>query len=734
MAAIKQKIPLLPDGKVDVETWLKNTKKTLQCDNIDLIQKAVFLADTGSKGLTTFYGQSCLKQGLEIADIILELKLGEEAIAAGIIISTLHHTTLSTETVTTELNENISKLAQGVLQMNVINTLQTHSKKTRDHIQTDRLRKTFLAMVSDIRVVIIKLAEQLCIMRGIKNINPIERQRIAQETLDIYAPLANRLGIGQLKWELEDIAFHYTNPDTYKHIAKFLAERRIDRENRIHSLIIRLKDKLAKHHIPANISGRAKHIYSIYLKMQKKHLDLKDIYDVSAVRVLVDKLDDCYTVLSIVHSLYDHVPDEFDDYIANPKSNGYRSIHTAVIDHEKKHLEVQIRTRNMHDEAEHGLAAHWMYKESDTKHQLSGYEAKITFLRQLLAWHKDLNSHENKPNKTFNEVFEDRVYAFTPAGDIVDLPNGATPLDFAYHIHTELGHRCRGAKINGHIVSLTHALRTGDRIEIMTIQNGAPSRDWLSKESGYLKTPRARAKITQWFNQQEIEQYINIAKQTLDRELSRAGIHHIDLQKVARQLHFKNANALLSSLGHGSIRVAQIIHAAQTEQHHDTATRSFVPTHSKKETITSEGLDIGGINDLLTRIARCCKPIPGDNIIGYITQGRGVSIHRQDCHNISHVDNSNRFIQVSWDNRHLGSYYVDLKIEAIGREALLKEITSILANAKIDLMTMNSTINKKNGSLFISMTIQIHDALELQHAIQEINKLPQVHSVKRSSE
>lgn len=579
MTAIKHKLTLLPDGRIDLDAWVRTTKKNYHIEDVTLIHNAAKLAEAASKGLTTFYGQSCLAQGLEIADIILYLKLDQEAVAASIIASTLQHTRLSTDSVIQELNENVARLANGVIEMNVISTLQNNPKKSRDQIQTDRLRKTFLAMVSDIRVVLIKLAEQMCIMRGIKNINPIERQRIAQETLDIYAPLANRLGIGQLKWELEDIAFHYTNPDMYKSIAKFLAERRVDRENRINAMVLRIQDKLNKANISASITGRAKHIYSIYLKMQKKNLDLESVYDVSAVRVLVDNLENCYTVLSIVHSLYDHIAQEFDDYIANPKPNGYRSIHTAVIDHENRHLEVQIRTRAMHDEAEHGVAAHWIYKEGDAKPQLSGYEAKITFLRQLLAWHKDLAQQDDKPNQEVNEIFEDRVYAFTPTGDIIDLAVGATPLDFAYHIHTQLGHRCRGAKINGHIAPLTHALRTGDRVEILTIQNGAPSRDWLSKDSGYLKTARARAKVAQWFNQQEIEQYINTAKHTLDREFTRAGIQQMDLQKIAARLNFKNANAMLSSLGHGSLRTAQILHAAQTEQRQTTAPRTFISPH-----------------------------------------------------------------------------------------------------------------------------------------------------------
>jgi GTP pyrophosphokinase len=730
MAANKKKLPLLPTGNIDIKTWVNNTKKNHSLSDIDLIEKAVIFAESASTGLTTFYGQPCIEQGLEMAEIMLGLKLDEEAIAASIITSTLQHTKYNLDTIAEQLNANIAKLASGVLQMNVITTLTT--KKNRDSLQTDRLRKTFLAMVSDIRVVLIKLAEQMCIMRGIKHINISERQRIAQETLDIYAPLANRLGIGQLKWELEDIAFHYINPDIYKTIAAFLSERRIDRENRIHSIILRLKDKFEKLKINASISGRAKHIYSIYSKMQKKHIDLKNIYDVSAVRILVDKLEDCYTILSIAHSLYDHVPDEFDDYIAHPKPNGYQSIHTAIIDKEGKHLEIQIRTRDMHSEAEHGVAAHWLYKEGDNQLKLSGYEAKITFLRQLLAWHKDLSGKINKPHEILDENVEDRVYAFTPTGDIIDLSIGATPLDFAYHIHSQIGHRCRGAKINGHIVPLTQTLRTGDRVEILTIQNGTPSRDWLKKDSGYLKTPRARAKVAQWFNQQEVEQYIHTAKQTVDREMSRAGIQYFDLQKIAIKLHFKNANALLSSLGHGSLRVAQIIHIAQQEQHNaDTLEETPISFPQRKKVISNNHLEIAGINDLLTRIALCCKPIPGDTIVGYITQGRGVSIHKKDCNNISHINDNARLMPVNWDSKQLGTYYVDLQIHAQERENLIKEINAILANEKIDLINFNSAINKKSHSLSINLTVKINDIIQLQQLINQINQLPQVIHVER---
>ncbi len=587
MVAIKQKFSYLHDGDIDTDAWLQRIKATYHLDNINLLTKACLLAKTSP---------SCIEQSLEIAEIILDLKLDQEAVAAAMIANSIQYTPLAIGTITEQLGDGVAKLIADLQQMNAIRNLQKNTNKTRNNVQIDLLRKMLLAMVSDIRVVLIKLAERTCIMRGIKNIALTERKRIAQETMDIYAPLANRLGIGQLKWELEDSAFRYINPEEYQTIAKFLAERRTDREKRIQTIITQLKEKIHATNIQAHISGRAKHIHSIYLKMLRKHVDYKNIYDSSAIRILVPKVDDCYNILSIVHSLWEHIPEEFDDYIAHPKSNGYRSIHTAIIDSDGKNLEIQIRTVDMHEESEHGVAAHWLYKENKT--QQSGYETKITCLRQLLDWHKEIAAKDAKPNA----LLEDRVYVFTPAGDIVDLPKGATPLDFAYHIHSGLGHRCRGAKINGHIVPFAHALQTGDRVEIITAPNGTPSRDWLNKELGYLATARARAKVAQWFRHQDAEH--------------------------------------------------EAVHATHVIQHHEV-NRHFTPVSSKKGSVKNTYLQIAGTRDLLTRIAKCCNPIPGDPIIGYITQGRGVSIHKESCSNISHLasKNNNRFIQVSWNKK-----------------------------------------------------------------------------------
>jgi GTP pyrophosphokinase len=731
MVAVKEKFPHLPDGHVDIKTWLEKMTAQHHLKHTQLIEQACYFSDASSKGLTTFYGQPCIEHGLEMAEIILDLKLDQESVAAAIIVGTIQLTSVSIETISEKLNENIAKLVSGVFQLNVINNLA--NIKSRDQTQIDRLRKTLLSMVSDIRVVLIKLAERASLMRGIKHINATERKRLAQETMDLYAPLANRLGIGQLKWELEDLAFHYTDPDTYKSIATYLAERRVDRQKRIQDVISSLKTELEKANIHAELSGRAKHIYSIYLKTRRKDADYKNIYDYSAVRILVPTLDDCYTALGIVHHLWEHIPKEFDDYISHPKANGYRSIHTAVIGPDEKNMEIQIRTISMHDEAEHGIAAHWIYKENKTQ---SGYESKIAYLRQLLAWHKDVAKDEAVPEKINQQMLEDRVYVFTPAGEILDLPVHATPLDFAYHIHSDLGHRCRGAKINGHIVPLTYQLQTGDQVEIISMKNGTPSRDWLSKDTGYLNTSRARAKVAQWFRQQEVSQYIETGRHNLEREFSRLGIHP-NLQKIAAHFQYKDENAFFAAIGHGLLRIAQVAQIAQNLSHptHETPHAPII-THTKKHNEPTPKKHIVGADDLLTRIARCCKPIPGDEIVGYITQGRGVSIHRKKCNNVANLrtDSQNRFLEVSWENKQIGNYYVDLQIRAHGRGEILKEITSLLTHLKIDLISLNSTMGVHSNMIFITMTIQIQDLTQLQKLYGQMNQLHNIIDIKRTRE
>lgn len=727
MVSIKHKFSYLEHGDIDLPSWFAYIKDNHHFDNIEVIEKSAILAKEASKGLTTFYGQPCIEQGLEMAEIIASLKLDQEAVAAAILVSTMRNTKITIDAVAEKIGESVAKLIRGVQKMDAIHNLQKNAENARDQTQIDRFRKLLLAMVSDIRVVLIILAERTCIMRGIKNINPIERKHIAEETMDIYAPLANRLGIGQLKWELEDVSFHYIDPTTYKNIAKFLAERRVDRENHIHSIIDSIKEKLDEAHIKANISGRAKHIYSIYLKAQRKHDDYKNIYDYSAIRLLVPTLQDCYTALSIVHSLWNHIPSEFDDYISTPKPNGYRSIHTAVIGPNGKNIEIQIRTYDMHEESERGVAAHWAYKEG--KSSPSDYQAKIVFLRQLLDWHRDVANPDEKINPEFNEIFTDRIYVFTPAGDILDLPEGSTPLDCAYHIHSEVGNKCRGAKINGHIVPLTYNLCSGDQIEILTNPNGSPSRDWINSEFGYVTTARAKAKIAHWFRQQDLNQHIDNGRRILVREFSRGHVQP-NIPKLTNHFHFKDEDNFLAALGRGNIRPSQISQLVDAQ--HESSKQPSTPLLSKKHEAKNAGMTIAGISDLLTRIARCCKPIPGDDIIGFITQGRGVTIHKKTCSNMRHVglNDNNRLIHVTWDNEHKGAYYVDLQIRAQARENLLKEVTTVLANAKINLVNFNSTTNR-NNMLIMTLTIQIHELPRLNDLINQINHLKGVIEAKR---
>jgi GTP pyrophosphokinase len=726
MVALKHKFNYLENGEIDVEYWLNHAKTSHHLEKNDLIEAACLLAKETSKGLTTFYGQPCIEQGLEMAEIVMDLKLDQEAIAASIMLSTILHTKLNLETVAEKLGDGVAKLIRSVQQMDAIHNMQ--KTKVRDQTQIDRYRKLLLAMVADIRVVLIKLAERTSIMRGIKNINPVERKHIAQETMDIYAPLANRLGVGHLKWELEDFSFHYSDPTTYKQIAKFLAERRVEREQQIHDIIKHLKESLASAGIKADISGRAKHIYSIYQKAQRKKTEYQGIFDYSAIRLLVPTVEDCYTALSIVHSTWEHIPEEFDDYITAPKPNGYRSIHTAVVGPNNKNFEIQIRTHTMHEEAERGVAAHWVYKEGKAA---ADYAAKIVFLRQLLDWHRDVSNQDEKINPAYEEILTDRVYVFTPNGDILDLPAGATPLDCAYQIHSEIGNRCRGAKINGHIVQLTYNLKTGDQVEIMTSPNGTPSRDWLNSEFGYLTTARAKAKVSHWFRQQDMNQHIESGRKMLEREFSRTT--HPNIQKLANHFNFKDDDAFLAALGRGNIRMAQIFQLLETQHEHIKHTTG--PILSKRRESKSAGMNIAGISDLLTRIARCCKPIPGDAIVGFITQGSGVTIHKKNCNNVSRINprENERLIQVTWDTEHKGAYYVDLQIRAHSRETLLKEITTVLANAKINLINFNSSVNR-NNMLIITLTIQIHELTQLNDLVNQISHLKGVIDARRLSQ
>lgn len=606
MVKVKEQTHLLADGTVDLDSWLEHLAEKHAYIHLDLVRHACTLAQLTGSEKTTFTGQTCFQSGLAMAEILMDLEVDPETLAAAIIYDTVHYADLPLEEVETQLGKPVARLVLGVKRMSAMHHQHALKEAGAIHQHMDNVRKMLLAMVDDVRGVLIKLAEQLHQLRMASALSESMRKEIAQEVMDIYAPLANRLGVGTIKWEMEDRAFRHLKPDEYKTIADGLRTRRLDRDQYVHQIVAALDDAIKKMDLlHYRIYGRSKHIHSIYRKMTQKNRALSEIYDATAVRILVDTEQDCYTVLSLVHTLWTPIASEFDDYIAHPKANGYRSLHTAVIGPQEKHFEVQIRTYEMHDLAELGVAAHWKYKEGTTTVKET-HERKIEWLREVLAWHHEVAKAEGGAIENQSQFLEERVYVFTPMGQIIDLPVGSTPLDFAYHVHSDIGHRCRGAKVNDHMVTLKYHLKMGDRIEILTSKQPHPSRDWINAHLGYLKSSRARAKVLLWFREQDALNNVN--------------------------------HALPKALSEPSPMLIK--------------TR-ILPSKKVKEPKNThpDVLYIEGVDHLLTRMANCCKPLIDDAIVGYVTVGRGISIHKQSCANIIKKDKNkeNRLVQVKWE-------------------------------------------------------------------------------------
>jgi GTP pyrophosphokinase len=579
--------------------------------------------------------------------------------------------------------------------------------------------------------VFIKLADRLHNMRTLSALREDKQRRIARETMDVFAPLANRLGIWQIKWELEDLSFRYLEPETYKRVASLLAERRIDREAYIARFVETLSAELKAAGVQAEVNGRPKHIYSIWRKMQRKGMGFERIYDVRAVRVMVGNVRDCYAALGIVHSMWQYVPGEFDDYIATPKENNYQSIHTAVIGPEGKTVEVQIRTEDMHRQSELGVAAHWRYKEGVRTDK--SFDDKINWLRSLLEWKDEVAGASEFVDQFKSEVFAERVYVFTPKGNIVDLPAGATPLDFAYHVHTELGHRCRGAKVNGQIVPLTHALKTGDRVEVITVKEGGPSRDWLSPHLGYLHTSRARSKVSHWFRLQTYDTSVAEGREALEREFNRLGISDVKYDKLAHHFHFAKVDDFLSALGRGEIKSGVLMTAVNELMQTALAPeKPVIAPRPHTERKQAPGVSIQGVGNLLTRMAKCCNPVPGDPIVGFITRGQGITIHRRDCQNAlrHHNESGERLIEVNWGAERGQTYPVDVEIEAYDRPGLLRDITSLFANEKINVLGVNTMTDKQHVAHMV-FTLQIANIEMLSRILTLIDQLPNIVNVRR---
>ena len=662
----------------------------------------------------------------DVVEILRDLGADQETLTATLLTDPRLRDRLPHETIVTEFGETIARLAKNV---NWLNTF----KECRQEViqgpeQAERLRRMLLAMVDDVRAVLIKLAYRVERLRVLPKQEYETRRCIARETLDIYAPLANRLGVGQLKWELEDLAFRYLEPQTYKEIAKSLEQNRLERETYVQAFMQTLREALAKEDIEAEISGRPKHIYSIWKKMQRKRLPLEELYDLRAVRVMVDKISTCYAALGVVHGLWPHVPKEFDDYIAHPKDNGYQSLHTAVVGPEGRTVEVQIRTREMHEFAELGVAAHWRYKEGGRYDQ--AMEKAIGSLRKLLD-HKDDDAELLED--FHSELFADRVFVLTPRGQIQDLPRGATPLDFAYAIHTEVGHRCRGAKVNGRIVPLTYELKNGEQVEILTAKEGGPARDWMNPSMGFLKTSSGRAKVRSWFKLLDHDRHLADGRDILDREAKRLGAHDVDLEDLAKHFKLAKPEELLVAIGRGDITHGQLAGALRVPE----IPSEIVPTGPGRKARKGGKHETGevhiqGVGNLLTQFARCCHPVPGDPIVGFITQGKGVTIHRQDCPNVLALpeERQGRLVDVNWGDE-VEAYPVEIHIEAYDRQGLLRDITSVLSNEKVNVLAANTRTNKADQSVVMDLTIEITGTRQLGTVLDKICQLHNVVEARR---
>ncbi len=678
-----------------------------------------------------------LKEGLALADILIHLKVDAETLSAAILFPFYQKHQIEKRVLIDKTSKMIARLCEGVSDMQAINAFQRKKsdnvKQHHDSQQIENLRKMLLAMVDDVRLVLLKLAERLYLLREAKHFSDEERCEVAKEVSDIYAPLANRLGLGQIKWEMEDLSFRYLEPKQYKLIASSLDERRIDRDKFVKKVLNIVNEQITNAHIKASVAGRAKHIYSIWRKMERKKVPFEEIYDIRAIRILVNKIPDCYAILGIVHSLWQHIPKEFDDYIATPKENGYRSLHTAVIGPEGKVLEIQIRTHEMHEESELGIAAHWRYKEG-RRDKKAFFEDKIDWLRQLIEWQEEV-ADENQIMEDFrNEFVDDRIYVFTPQGKVIDLPIEATPLDFAYHVHTDIGHKCRGAKVNGRISALTQPLKTGDQIEVLTAKNGTPSRDWLNHHDGYVKSSRARRKIHQWFKLQDKDKNIDLGKTTLHKEIEQSLLSKVDLGKIAEKFNLHSIDDLYAAVGSGDLGLHLISNAIKQNTQPENFDESDVVKRLKKQA-KKEGQDITihGVDNLLTNIAGCCKPVPGESIIGYITQNRGVVIHEVNCYYVAVAkkENPERLVNVSWGDKTLDTYCVDLMIKVNDRKGILKDITTVLLNEKSNVDTCVTYTNKNSQTKTISIRIHIEHSKHLSRIIDKIIQLPNIIDVKR---
>jgi GTP pyrophosphokinase len=699
------------------------------------LRRAYDLAHAAHAGQKRKSGEDYVVHCIEVARALIDLGLETAVVAAGLLHDVAEDTDITLDSLREDFGAEIASLIDGVTKMKQLSLSPdgTPEGKARDR-EAEFLRKTLLAMNDDVRVILIKLADRLHNMRTLSHLSHNRQLRMATETMDIFVPLASRLGIWQMKWELEDLSFRYLEPDRYKMIARLIDERRADRDYYVEQIVKKLSAILTQHAITADVTGRSKNIYSIWRKMEHKGLPFDQIFDVRAVRVIVPDIFACYQVLAIIHQTWRPIAGEFDDYIAAPKDNFYQSLHTAVLLEDGKTLEVQIRTPEMHVNAEYGVAAHWRYKEGSDKRRDhdEAFERRIKHLRELMEVGRSVDDADEFLDVMRSDVFQDRVYVFTPRGDIIDLPSGATPIDFAYHIHTDIGHRCRGAKINGKLVPLDYTLQVGDRVEILTAKRGGPSRDWLNASLGYVQTKRAAGKIRQWFRKQDREKMIALGREILERELKRLGIEKMALDQVAALLDYERTDDMLALIGFGDIApqfiATRILELEREQEQEEMLPLAPATTAPDTRARPADDIRIQGTGGLLTTLAHCCNPVQGDAIIGYITRGRGVTIHRQDCHNVLSLDQE-RLIAVDWGHTPEARYSVPVIIRAYDREGLMRDIGAAVADARINMREVNIRTEDHVATFYVTMEVQ--SAAQLTNVLSRLERLPNVTEARR---
>jgi GTP diphosphokinase / guanosine-3',5'-bis(diphosphate) 3'-diphosphatase len=726
-----------PEELYALEIILQRLPASFTTSDREQILRAYSVASYAHRAQQRESGEPYIMHPLAVTAILADMRMDTDTLMAGLLHDVVEDTEFDLAYVAEQFGATTANLVDGVTKLKRINEMSNAQQGIAD-AKAESLRKMFLAMVDDVRVVLIKLSDRLHNMRTLGGQKKHKQKRIARETLDIFAPLANRLGIWQIKWELEDLSFRYLEPNTYRELARAMQQKREERERFVMQIKHDLEAELARAGIPAEISGRPKHIYSIYRKMKRKDVDFDQIYDIHGFRIILENDGHCYAALGVVHNKWRPIPGEFDDYIASPKDNMYRSLHTAVLSKGGRPMEIQIRTREMHDIAERGVAAHWQYKEQ-RKHDESFHE-KIKWLRQLMEWRQDVTDATEFVAGMKTDVFNERVYVFTPQGDVIDLPAGSTPIDFAYAIHTELGDRCRGANIRGRLAPLDYKLQNGDQVTIIAAKRGGPSRDWLNPNLEYVATQRARSKIRSWLRKQGRDENIQRGRQMLEKEMKRLAITD-SFDRLAKLFNLDKVDDFLAAIGCGDINSQHLAtkvldHERREIERHQTWEDRLADAVNapSKRTSTGDGFRVQGVDGLLTHLGRCCNPVPGDPIVGYVTRGRGVTVHRTTCPNITNIvrkGQETRMVDVQWSAKPEATFPVNIQVSAYDRAGLMRDFAALVADEQINMVAVEALTGQKDNLALINATLEIQNATQLTRILTKIDRLPNVLDARR---